>query len=40
MGTKIFVYADWQSLSEPVLIGELNAEILKGKEIFTKVIFF
>lgn len=35
MGTKIFVYADWQSLSEPVLIGELNAEILKGKEIFS-----
>ncbi len=32
---KIFVYADWHPLNEPVLIGELNSDFLKGKEIFS-----
>ena len=34
-GRKIFVYADWQSLEQPLLMGELNADSLKGKEVFS-----
>jgi len=31
----IFVYADWQSLNEPNLMGYLHSELLRGKEIFS-----
>ncbi len=30
----IYVYADWDGLPEPVLMGLLHAELLRGKEIF------
>lgn len=32
---KILVYADWLELTEPQLMGELNADHLRGKEIFS-----
>ncbi len=32
---KIYVYAHWEGLSEPVLMGELRAELVRGKEIFS-----
>ena len=32
---KIYVYAHWQGMSIPVLIGSLYSERLKGKEIFS-----
>lgn len=35
MSKTIFVYAGWQSFSEPKLIGTLNADLLRGKEIFS-----
>jgi len=35
MSKNIFVYADWESLEQPTLIGCLNADLLKGKEIFS-----
>lgn len=31
----IYVYAHWDGLSEPVLMGLLHAELLRGKEIFS-----
>ena len=31
---NILVYASWQDLPEPALIGTLSADLLKGKEIF------
>ena len=31
----ILVYADWNPLISPAFIGVLNAEILKGKEVFS-----
>ena len=35
MSKNIFVYADWESISKPTLIGILNADLLRGKEIFS-----
>ncbi len=32
---KIYVYAHWTGLQEPVLMGELRAEFVRGKEIFS-----
>ena len=32
---KIFVYVDWFELSEPQLMGRLNVEYLRGKQIFS-----
>jgi serine/threonine-protein kinase HipA len=32
---KIYVYAHWTGLREPVLMGELRAELVRGKEIFS-----
>lgn len=31
----IYVYGDWADLSTPVLIGKLNVDILRGKEVFS-----
>lgn len=31
---NILVYADWQALEKPVLMGRLSATLLRGKEIF------
>lgn len=31
----IYVYADWDGIEEPVLMGELYSELLRGKEIFS-----
>jgi serine/threonine-protein kinase HipA len=31
---KIYVYADWRELEEPLLMGTLSVEFLRGKEIF------
>lgn len=31
----VYVYANWQGMEEPVLMGELYCERLKGKEIFS-----
>ena len=33
MSKNIFVYGDWESLVQPTLIGVLNVDLLKGKEI-------
>lgn len=33
--SEIYVYANWQEISVPVLMGKLKAEMLKGKEIFS-----
>lgn len=30
----IYVYADWQGLSSPALMGQLQATVIRGKEIF------
>jgi serine/threonine-protein kinase HipA len=37
VGTKksIWVYADWEGIDDPVLMGKLQAELLRGKEIFS-----
>ena len=35
MSKNIFVYADWESISKPTPIGILNADLLRGKEIFS-----
>ena len=35
MKRTIFVYADWQELETPILIGELYSERLRGKEVFS-----
>lgn len=35
MSKNIFVYADWESLEKPTLIGCLNVDLLRGKEIFS-----
>jgi serine/threonine-protein kinase HipA len=32
---KIYVYAHWEGMSEPVLMGELRAELVRRKEIFS-----
>ena len=32
---EVFVYADWQGMDEPQLMGVLVAELLRGKEIFS-----
>ncbi|MBI9054762.1 MAG: HipA domain-containing protein [Bacteroidales bacterium] len=32
---KIYVYADWQGVASPILIGYLYSERLRGKEIFS-----
>ncbi|MCD0490686.1 HipA domain-containing protein [Pedobacter sp. MC2016-14] len=32
---RIFVYADWQELLEPILVGSLMCNKLRGKEIFS-----
>ena len=31
----VFVYADWEGVNGPILIGILHAELLRGKEIFS-----
>ncbi len=31
----IYVYADWQEINEPLLMGLLTAELLRGKEVFS-----
>lgn len=33
MSKNIFVYGDWESLVQTTLIGVLNVDLLKGKEI-------
>ena len=35
MKRTIYIYADWLTLDEPILIGELYSELLRGKEIFS-----
>jgi serine/threonine-protein kinase HipA len=35
MKRTIYIYADWLELGEPVLVGELYAELLRGKELFS-----
>lgn len=32
---QIYVYADWQEISEPFLMGVLTSDLLRGKEIFS-----
>jgi serine/threonine-protein kinase HipA len=32
---EIYVYADWQELNEPLFMGVLHAELLRGKEVFS-----
>ena len=32
---KIYVYAHWKGLLEPLLMGELRAEFVRGKEVFS-----
>ena len=32
---SVYVYADWEGLNVPVLMGILHAELLRGKEIFS-----
>jgi serine/threonine-protein kinase HipA len=32
---KIYVYAHWTGLREPLMMGELRAELVRGKEIFS-----
>jgi serine/threonine-protein kinase HipA len=32
---SVYVYADWDGLNGPVLMGILNAELVRGKEIFS-----
>ncbi len=32
---EVFVYADWQNITTPQLMGVLNVELLRGKEIFS-----
>lgn len=32
---EIYVYADWHGLNEPIYMGTLHAELLRGKEIFS-----
>ena len=31
----VFVYADWEGLKGPILMGTLSATHLRGKEIFS-----
>jgi serine/threonine-protein kinase HipA len=31
----VYVYANWQELGEPILMGELYSERLKGKKMFS-----
>lgn len=31
----IYVYGDWYTLKSPTLIGKLNVESLRGKEVFS-----
>ena len=35
MSKNFFVYVYWETLGQPVLIGVLNVDLLKGKEIFS-----
>lgn len=35
MTKQILVYADWDGLKEPLLIGHLTADMVRGKEIFS-----
>ncbi len=35
MTGTIFVYGDWEALNGPSLIGRLNVEMLRGKEVFS-----
>lgn len=35
MSKNFFVYGDWETLGQPTLIGVLNVDLLKGKEIFS-----
>ena len=32
---KIYIYAHWQEIEEPVIMGVLQSELLRGKEIFS-----
>lgn len=32
---KIFVYADWEELGRPILLGYLFVDVLRGKEVFS-----
>jgi len=32
---EVYVYADWQKIEHPTLMGVLSAELLRGKEIFS-----
>lgn len=31
----IFVFAHWQGMDEPMLMGTLHSELLRGKEVFS-----
>ena len=35
MSKEILVYSDWSHNSKPELIGFLNSDLLKGKEVFS-----
>ena len=35
MGKDIYVFADWEHLRTPTLVGILHSEVLRGKEIFS-----
>ena len=32
---EIYVYAHWQEMGKPVIMGILHSELLRGKEIFS-----
>lgn len=34
-GKKIWVYADWVGMKQPMLMGVLHAQFLRGKEVFS-----
>ena len=35
MSTEVYVYADWEPLSEPTLVGTLRSSVIKNKEHFS-----
>jgi len=35
MSKSIFVYGDWEPMEQPAIIGLLNVDLLKGKEVFS-----
>ena len=35
MSTEVYVYADWEPLSQPTLVGTLRSSVIKNKEHFS-----